>query len=97
MFQVSTVELVKVQGYNSYLQWNVRGLKTCHTISDSSGVFCENMVIYRLCNFRQGYQNRPCIGCVTNHDDWLANPCQLPWRDTYVCDGCGDCASHSSP
>lgn len=97
MFAMTTLELVKVQGYNAYLQWNVRGRYTCHTISDESGTFCEKRVVYCMCEFRQGYQNRPCIGCVENHDDWLANPCQLPWRDTQVCDNCGDCASCSSP
>ena len=86
-----TLELVKVQGYNAYLQWNTNGRMTCCTISDSSGTFCEKEVIYGICEFRQGFQNRPCIGCVTNHDDWLANPCQLPWKDTKVCDHCGDC------
>lgn len=91
MFEYLTLELVKVQGYNAYLQWFDGRLNSCSTVSDSSGTFCEYMTIYLGCLFRQGYQNRPCIGCVENHDDWLANPCQLPWKDTKICDHCGDC------
>ena len=92
MFYFTTLELVKVQGYNAYLQWSNGRRFNCITISDDSGVFCENMVVYGNCDFRSGFQNRPCIGCVTDHNDWLSKPCELDYRsDYFACDGCGDC------
>ena len=85
------LEPVKVQGYNAYLQWN-HGFRECITISDDSGVFCENMIVYHECLFRQGFQNRPCYNCVTNHDEWLNSPCKLIDVDIHN-DDCYHCGN----
>lgn len=76
MFYYTTLEPVKVQGYNAYLQWSNGRLNTCRTISDSSGVFCKDL--YNSdCIFRKGFQEKPCRGCVTDHNKWLDKPCKL--------------------